>query len=183
MPIERVVVPPFVFLAELSAHEQKLLAGMAEHETVIGAQICKALPFVARQAAEDGALAVHDLVMGERQDKIFGERVVQAEQDLTVMMLAVDRIPADVFERVVHPSHIPLVAESQPAPVNRLRYHRPRRRRAARRCDIGRARISHWRGGNWRLRYARNYKRACSSRDGGPASDWHVRKLPCRRID
>src|SRR2546429_2308822 len=119
MPIERVVVPPFVFLAELSAHEQKLLAGMAEHETVIGAQICKALPFVARHAAEDGALAVHDLVMGERQDEIFGERVVQAEQDLTVMMLAVNRIPADVFERIVHPSHIPLVAESQPAPVDR----------------------------------------------------------------
>src|SRR6266705_1426742 len=134
------LVPPFVFLAKLSAHEQKLLAGMAEHETVIGAQICKALPFVARHAAEDGALAVHDLVMGERQDKIFGERVVQAEQDLTVMMLAVDRIPADVFERVVHPSHIPLVAESQPAPVNGLRYHRPGRRFLRRRGRVGKAR-------------------------------------------
>ena len=73
MPIERVVVPPFVFLAELSAHEQKLLAGMAEHETVIGAQICKALPFVARHAAEDGALAVHDLVMGESGRMKFSE--------------------------------------------------------------------------------------------------------------
>ncbi len=113
---------------------------MAEHETVIGAQICKALPFVARHAAEDGALAVHDLVMGERQDEIFGERVVQAEQDLTVMMLAVDRIPADVFERVVHPSHIPLVAESQPAPVNRLRYHRPGRRFLRHRGRVGKAR-------------------------------------------
>src|SRR5256885_8736321 len=64
----------------------------------------------------------------------------QAEQDLPVMMLAVDRIPADVFERVVHPSHIPLVAESQPAPVNRLRYHRPGRRFLRHRGRVGKAR-------------------------------------------
>src|SRR4030095_13637963 len=80
MPIERVVVPPFVFLAKLSAHEQKLLAGMAEHETVIGAQICKALPLVPRHAAEDRAFAVHDFVMRQRQNEILRKRVMQTEQ-------------------------------------------------------------------------------------------------------
>src|SRR5262249_15082507 len=53
MPIERMVVPPFVFLTELVAHEQQLLAGMAEHEAVVGAHVGKALPFVARHAAEN----------------------------------------------------------------------------------------------------------------------------------
>src|SRR6266566_85778 len=117
MPVKRMIVAPFALLAELAAHEQELLAGMAEHEAIIGAQIGKALPFVARHAAENRTLAVHDLVMGERQDEVLEERVVQTEKDLAVMMLAVDRIFADVFERIVHPSHVPLVPEPETAPI------------------------------------------------------------------
>src|SRR5262245_35110608 len=97
MPIERMVVPPFCFLTELVAHEQELLAGVPEHEAVIGAQVGEALPLVARHAAENGALAVHHLVMRERQDEVFEECVVQAEQDLTVMMPTIDRVLADIF--------------------------------------------------------------------------------------
>src|SRR6266404_9197442 len=117
VPIKRVVMAPFALLAELAAHEQQLLAGMAEHEAVIGAQIGKALPFVAWHAAENRTLAVHDLVMGERQDEVLEERVVQTEKDLAVMMLAVDWIFANVFERIVHPSHVPLVPEPETAPI------------------------------------------------------------------
>src|SRR5262245_30887539 len=116
---------PFVLLRELAAHEQQLLAGMPEHEAVIGAQIGEALPNIARHAAEQRALAVHDLVMGERQNEILEEGVMQAEKDLTVMMRAVDGVLADVFQRVMHPSHVPLVAEAQPTPIDGTRYHRP----------------------------------------------------------
>src|SRR5712691_1881590 len=125
VPIERMVMPPFVLLAELAAHEQEFLAGMAEHETIIGAQVREPLPFVARHAAEDRALAVDDLIMRERQDEIFGKCVVQPELDLAVMVLAVDRILGDVFEGVVHPSHVPLVTEPETTPIDRLRHHRP----------------------------------------------------------
>ena len=125
MPVERTVVIPFALLAELAAHEHQLLAGMAEHEAVIGAQIGKALPVVAGHPAEDRALAVHDLVMRQRQDEIFRKRVVQAEQDVAVMMLAVDRILADVVQRVVHPAHVPFVAEAEPAKFDRARHLRP----------------------------------------------------------
>src|SRR5262249_40542964 len=125
MPIKRMIMAPFVLLAELAAHEQERLAGVTEHEAVISAQIGKALPFIARHAPENRTLAVHNLVMGERQDEVLEERVVQAEKDLAVMMLAVDRIFADVFERVVHPPHVPLVAEPETAPIHRPRYHRP----------------------------------------------------------
>ena len=130
---------PFAFLGELVSHEQKLLAGMTKHEAVVGAQIGEALPIVARHAAEERALAVHNLVMGERQDEVFEKGVMQAEKDLAVMMLAVKRIFADVFERVVHPSHVPLVAESEPAPLHRPRNHGPRRRLLRRRCCIGKS--------------------------------------------
>src|SRR4029434_4293835 len=109
MPVERMVMAPFVFLPELAAHEQKLLAGMAEHEAVIGAQIGKTLPLVARHAAENRTLAVYNFVMRERQDEVLEERVMQTEKDLAVMMLAVDRVFADVFERGVRPSHVALV--------------------------------------------------------------------------
>src|SRR5262249_36529841 len=71
--------------------------------------------FIARHAPENRTLAVHNLVMGERQDEVLEERVMQAEKDLAVMMLAVDRIFADVFERIVHPSHVPLVAKPETA--------------------------------------------------------------------
>ena len=98
---------------------------MAEHEAVIGAQIGKALPVVARHAAEDRALAVHDFVVRQRQDEIFRKRVVQAEQDVAVMMLAMDRILADVVQRVVHPAHVPFVAEAEPAIFDRPRHLRP----------------------------------------------------------
>src|SRR5262245_17261239 len=61
MPIERMVMAPLVFLAKLVAHEQELLSGMTEHESVIGAQVGEALPLIARHAAEDRTLAVPDL--------------------------------------------------------------------------------------------------------------------------
>ena len=125
MPVERMVVLPFALLRELVAHEQELLAGMAEHEAVIGAHVGEALPVVSRHAAEDRALAVHDLVVGQRQDEIFGEGVEQAERDLLVMMLPVDRVLGDVVQGVVHPPHVPLVAEAKPADVDRPRHHRP----------------------------------------------------------
>src|SRR5215831_1756882 len=48
MPVERMTVAPFLLLRELVPHEVELLARMAEHEAVIGAQVGEALPVVAR---------------------------------------------------------------------------------------------------------------------------------------
>ena len=125
VPGQADVVVPFGVLAEFRAHEHQLLAGMAEHEGVIGAQIGKALPLVARHAAEDRAFAVHDFVVRQRQDEVFREGVVQPEQNIAVVVAAVDRILGDVVQGVVHPAHVPLVAEAEPAPVDRPRHHGP----------------------------------------------------------
>src|SRR5438067_4274501 len=116
---------PFAFLGEFTAHEHQLFAGMAEHETVIGAHVGKTLPVVAGHPPEYRTFAVHDFVMRQRQDEIFRKRVVQAEQDVAVMMFAVDWILADVVQRVVHPAHTPFVAESEPAIFYRARHLRP----------------------------------------------------------
>src|SRR4051812_12884929 len=60
MPVERLIMIPFALLAELAAHEHQLLARMSEHEAVIGAQVCKALPVVPGHPPQDRALAMHD---------------------------------------------------------------------------------------------------------------------------
>src|ERR1700704_3414820 len=133
------VVPPFAFLSKFIPHEQELLSGMPEHKAVIGAQVGEALPLISRHAAEDRALAVYDLVVGKRQDEILEESVVQTEQDLAVMMAAVNWVFADVIEGVVHPPHVPLVPEAQPSPVDRPRNHRPSRGFLCRRRRLGKA--------------------------------------------
>ena len=57
-------------------------------------------------------LAVHDFVVRQRQNEILRESVVETEDDIAVMMLAVDRLFGDVIQGVVHPPHVPLVAEA-----------------------------------------------------------------------
>jgi hypothetical protein len=61
---------PFARLGEFLAHEQQLLARMAPHEAVIGAQIGEFLPS-SPGIAQHRALAVHHLVMADRQDEVL----------------------------------------------------------------------------------------------------------------
>ena len=48
-----------------------------------------------------------------------------AERDVVVVMAAVDRVAADIRQRVVHPAHVPLEAEAEPAVVHGPRDARP----------------------------------------------------------
>ena len=68
--------------------------------------------------------------------KFSVEGVEQPERDLIVVMLPVDRILRHVVEGVVHPPHVPLVAEAEAAIVHRARHHRPRGRFLGRRGRV-----------------------------------------------
>ena len=94
------------------------------------ASCCQRSPGILRQHR---ALAVHDLVVRQRQDEVLGERVDERERQLVVVPAAVDRLVLEVRERVVHPAHVPLEAEAEPAEVRRARDARPRRRLLGRR--------------------------------------------------
>jgi len=113
VPVQSAVVVPFAKLGELAAHEQQLLARMRVHVPVAGAQRGEALPVVAGHLAEQRALAVHHLVVAQRQDVALAEGVDGGEGELAVMVRAVFRRPAQVAQRVVHPAHVPLVPEAQ----------------------------------------------------------------------
>ena len=92
---------------------------------VIGAQIGEFLPVVAGHLGDQRALAVHHFVMGERQHEILAEGVEQAEGQVVVVVLAVDRLALEILQRVVHEAHVPLEAEAQAAGMNRMRDLRP----------------------------------------------------------
>ena len=128
LPVQFRIVVPFMRLGEFLAHEQQLLARVPPHEAVIGPQVGETLPIRAGHPAQHRALAMDHLVVADRQDEIFGKSVVQPEGHLVVMVPPVDRVLLHVFERVVHPAHVPLVGETETALVDRARHARPGRR-------------------------------------------------------
>src|SRR5580693_4130700 len=111
-PVETRIVVPLRPLAELAAHEKEFFAGMAEHEAVKKAQIGELLPIIARHFSDHGTFSVDNLIMGIRQDEIFRESVQQAKSDFVVMIAAEDRILRYVIQSIVHPTHVPLEAET-----------------------------------------------------------------------
>ena len=60
-----------------------------------------------------------------------------AEGELVVVELAEDGVAREVGERVVHPAHVPLEAEPEPAHVGRARDHGPRGRLLGHGLDVG----------------------------------------------
>ena len=81
MPIQAGVMVPFALLAEFPAHEEQLLARMAEHEAVVGPQIGEFLPAIAGHPSQKRAFAMHDFVMAQGQNEVFAEGVKQAESE------------------------------------------------------------------------------------------------------
>ena len=127
-PVELRVRVPLGPLPELSTHEQQLLAGVSPHPGVEGTEVGPLLPVVAGHLRDERTLAVHDLVVAQRQDEVLGERVQQAEGEVVVVVLAVYRLLREVLEGVVHPAHVPLEAEPEATGIDGPRHRRPCRR-------------------------------------------------------
>src|SRR5207302_11233380 len=86
------VMTPFVLLADLVDHEEKLLARMRPHESEIGAQIGQLLPRITGSTAEQRIFAIHHLVMGKRQNEFFRKRIKQAEGQILMVPASMRRI-------------------------------------------------------------------------------------------
>ena len=115
VPVEAAVEVPLPPLPELVSHEDELLAGVAPHVAVEEAEVREPLPRVPRHLIGQRPLAVDDLVVGEGEDEVLVEGVDQAEGEFVVVVFAVDGVVPHVAERVVHPAHVPLQAEAEPA--------------------------------------------------------------------
>ena len=90
------------------------------------AQAGKLAPPVARHAADERALAVDDLVVAQRADKVLGKGVHDGEREQAVVAGAPRKIGLHVVQGVVHPAHVPLVVEAQAAVLRRIGHERPR---------------------------------------------------------
>jgi len=66
------------------------------------------------------SLAVHDFIVGKRQNEILVERIQHAEGQHVVVIFAMNGIVLKILERVVHPSHIPFQTEAKAADVDGL---------------------------------------------------------------
>ena len=68
---------------------------------------------------------MNNFVVRQRQVEVFRKRVDQTECQLIVVVLAMDRIFAHVTQRIVHPTHVPLEREPEPARFCGAAYARP----------------------------------------------------------
>src|SRR5690242_3333446 len=73
VPVQAGVMVPLAPLAELAAHEEELLAGLRVHPAEEEPEVGELLPVIAGHLVDQGALAVDDLVVRERQDEALVE--------------------------------------------------------------------------------------------------------------
>ena len=127
-PVEAAALGPLRLLRELAAHEDQLLPGVRPHVGEERAQRRQLLVAGAPRLAQQRALAVHDLVVADRQDEVLAERIHEGEGHRAVVVLAEDRVLAEVAQGVVHPAHVPLEPEPEAALLGRRRDAGPRGR-------------------------------------------------------
>ena len=128
VPLQALLVGPFLPLGELAAHEEELLAGMGVHVPVEGLEVGILLHLEAGHLAHERALAVDDLVVRQGQDEVLRVGVPHAERQVVLAEFAEQGVLAEIGEHVVHPAHLPLEAEAQAAQMDGPGDHGPGRR-------------------------------------------------------
>ena len=68
---------------------------------------------------------MHDLVMAKRKDVSLAIGVQHVEREITVVVSPVYSLTMGVRQRVVHPTHIPLMTESEATRVSWMGDARP----------------------------------------------------------
>ena len=125
-PLDGLVVAPLDKLTDFVAHKVELGTGVRHLVEGQRAQTGKLAPPVARHAADQRALAVHDLVMAQRANEVLGKGVHDGEREQAVVAGAPRKIGLHVVQGVVHPAHVPFVVEAQTAVLRRIGHERPR---------------------------------------------------------
>ena len=100
---------------------------MGHHVAKQGAHTGKLLAVLSRHLVNQRALAVHHLIVGERQDVVFRESVHHAEGQFVMIVGTVDRVERYVAEDVVHPAHVPLEVKAKASHIRGLGDQRPSR--------------------------------------------------------
>src|SRR5215831_1680549 len=119
MPVEAARFAPFAALREFLAHKEKLFARMGVVIAIKQAKISELLPQIAKHFVEQRVFTVDDFVVREKKNEVFGEDVKHGEHDFVMLVFAVDGIVREIFQYIVHPTHIPFKAKAQAAKIRR----------------------------------------------------------------
>src|SRR6266536_106668 len=125
MPVQALIVVPFVPLAKLAAHEEQFFARLSVHPCVKHSEVGKLLPFITRHFCNERAFAMHYLIVTQHQNEVLLKCVEQREGDVAVVKPPEDRIETHVLEEVMHPAHVPFETEAEAAQISRTRHARP----------------------------------------------------------
>ena len=106
-------IVPFSELTDLSAHKGQLFAGVSHDICHEGSCACEFHFIIARHLIKERLLAVNDLIMRDGQNKFFIEGIEHGECKLVMDVLPEKRIGLYIFQKIVHPSHIPFKGESE----------------------------------------------------------------------
>ena len=74
-PVQLLLLVPLNELAEVLPHKEQLFAGVGHHIAEEGAQVRELFLVIAGHLVQQAALAVHNLIMADGQDKILAEGV------------------------------------------------------------------------------------------------------------
>ena len=119
-PVQCTGFAPFVQLTQLVAHEIQLFTRMCEHIQIHHTRLRILVAFVrAPHFLHDCRLAVHNLVVRERQQIVFVAEIMHRPEQLAMIARTQIRLGLTELERVVHPAEIPFVVEAQAALVHR----------------------------------------------------------------
>ena len=69
---------------------------------------------------EHGVFTVHHFVVRKYGHKIFRPLIQRGKGQIVLMPLPMNRFALEILQRVVHPAHVPLEVETDPARFDRL---------------------------------------------------------------
>ena len=101
-------------MADLISHEVQFFSRMDHHIQVHGSGLREFLFVLSVHFLQDRRFAMHHLVVGIRQQVSFIPEIHHGESQFVILLCPVFRIALKIFQRVMHPSQIPLVIKTQP---------------------------------------------------------------------
>ena len=115
VPVLFAFLIPLAEMPDLISHKVELFPRMGVHIHIKCPGLREFHIIVSEHFLEDRCLAVDYFVVGKRQQVVRIIVIRHGEGELVIAASPEQRIDAEIVERVVHPSHIPLIIEAQPA--------------------------------------------------------------------
>ena len=101
---------------------------MSVEETERRFQCCVFISGQPRHFIEQGTFSMYYFVVGKHENVLFTQMIGQTEAELFMMKLLKIRVQFHIFQKVIHPSHIPFIRKSKTVVLNTFCDTRPRRR-------------------------------------------------------